>query len=146
MEANNSAIEMILNDLGESKGTSNDNSFATIEKYISEKFDDIALFHLKQKIVNEIKTELKIDQKHSIYNDAIYKNHIEFLSSEIIFLREELREKSLIIKSLMNQIDISKCNNDKLSFSYNIKLNNNPLNPFDNKKNLAKIHLFRLNP
>ena len=37
----------------------------------------------------------------------------------------------------MKQIEISKYNNDK-QFSNNIKLNNNPSNPFDNNKSFSK--------
>ena len=66
MEANNSAIDMILCDLHKSNDVSleNSNSFSTIEnieKYITDKFDEVKLSHLKLKIINEVKMDLKID-------------------------------------------------------------------------------------
>ena len=103
MEANNSAIDMILCDLDKSNDVSleNGNSFSTIEnieKYITDKFDEVKLSNLKFKIINEVKADLKKDHDLQFLNsnNFLYQKQIDSLSNEITFLREELKEKKLI--------------------------------------------------
>ena len=123
MEKNNNAIDMILKGLNDDE--SNDVNFdndtmatnpielnstiENMEKFIKEKYNEIAISHLKNNILEDVRKEIKESGKCT-YQDkecltTLLKQHIDFLISEVHFLREELREKNSFIKSLMVNID-----------------------------------------
>ena len=67
-----------------------------MEKYISEKYDEAALTHLKEQIVAELRKELsinncKLSDSSQVIN--VLNNQIDSFQSEIYFLREEIKEK-----------------------------------------------------
>ena len=77
--------------------TSN-NSLRKMEKYISEKYDEAALIHLKEQIVAELRKLLsinnyKLSDSSQVIN--VLNNQIDCLQSEICFLREEIKEKTI---------------------------------------------------
>ena len=63
----------------------------------------MALDHLRQKITEEVTTKLSKLQKTSPDHTKLFlmKSHIDSLESEIYFLREEIRQKNLLITSLI---------------------------------------------
>ena len=80
--------------------TSN-NSLRKMEKYISEKYDEAALIHLKEQIVAELRKVLsinnyKLSDSSQVIN--VLNNQIDCLQSEICFLREEIKEKNNLLK------------------------------------------------
>ena len=85
----------------------NSSHIKKIEDYVIEKYDEIALDHLRSKILKEVthKFEEQLNLT-KFYRPSIsetiglLKSHIETLESEVYFLRDELREKNVIIKSL----------------------------------------------
>ena len=100
--------------LRNTKTTSSDKSHINkIENYIDQKLDQEALKHLKLQILTEIKSDLDKDntniQKNEIQSprnnkyDLIreLRSHIQTLQSEVHFLREELKEKSILLQSLI---------------------------------------------
>ena len=100
--------------LRNTKTTSSDKSHINkIENYIDQKLDQEALKHLKLQISTEIKSDLDKDntniQKNKIQSprnnkyDLIreLRSHIQTLQSEVHFLREELKEKSILLQSLI---------------------------------------------
>ena len=74
------------------------------ENYISKKYDELALSHLKQQMLSEIREIIKYETDNAPKNDIAYlQKHIDTLTSEVYFLREELKEKNLLIKSILNK-------------------------------------------
>ena len=65
--------------------------------------------------MREIKNELNLKsaQNDSSHNEniALYKNEIDSLKSEIYFLRDEMKQKNVIIKNVLNmkQVQIKNC-------------------------------------
>ena len=97
--------------LRNTKTSSSDKShIAKIENYIDQKFDQAALKHLKFQILTEIKnglnknnTSIKKNGIQSPQNsdyDLIreLRSHIQTLQSEVHFLREELKEYSVLLR------------------------------------------------
>ena len=92
-------------------------SVTNIERY-DEKYDKDALNHLKAQIMREMKNELNLKsaQNDSSHNENIIallyeKNEIASLKSEIYFLRDEMKQKNVIIKNVLNmkQVQIKYC-------------------------------------
>ena len=138
MESNNNNIEMILNSLdmtnenvlqAEILTPNLDNSNSTInniENYINEKYDQIAISHLKNQIISEIKDIFKNQLTNGSQVNDLQK-HNAFLLNEVYFLREEVREKNYLIRTL-NQRTIEPENRCEC------RLNNN------------KVHYMKSNP
>ena len=76
-------------------------SINSIDNYINNKYDEIALSHLKQSILSEVHatTNEKIISIPKTDNVTYLQNHIDSLMSELYFLREELREKTTLLRS-----------------------------------------------
>ena len=74
-----------------------------IEDYISGKFHQTTLDHLKKQIVNEVAEEFKHCNKPVDLSGAIslLKSQIQSLESELQFLKEELKEKKFLVKSVV---------------------------------------------
>ena len=127
--------------LRNTKTSSSDKShIAKIENYIDQKFDQAALKYLKFQILTEIKNDLNKNntniKKNGIQSpqnsnyDLIreLRSHIQTLQSEVHFLREELKEKSVLLRSL---ITTSNSQRNKSSE----KTPENPLPNFPSKEN-----------
>ena len=82
-------------------------SINSIENYINNKYDEIALSHLKQSILSEVHATIneKIISIPKTDEVTYLQNHIDSLMSELYFLREELREKNNLIKILLNKTE-----------------------------------------
>ena len=92
--------------------SSNKSHITKIENYLDQKFDQAALKYLKFQVLTEIKydldknnTNIKKNGVQSLRNndyDLIkeFRSHILTLQSEVQFLREELKEKSVLLRSL----------------------------------------------
>ena len=67
---------------------------AKTEDYISKKYDEVALQHLKRELLKEINNEVSwksvVNSNESLVISL--KEHIESLQSETYFLREEIRQ------------------------------------------------------
>ena len=85
-------------------------SINSIENYINNKYDEIALSHLKQSILLEVHATInkKIISIPKADEVTYLQNHIDTLMSELYFLREELKEKNNLIKILLNKIEVIK--------------------------------------
>ena len=87
-------------------GPANDSHLKKMEEYISQQYDQAALTHLKNQIINEISKENcqnKLKNKAAGTYDiaSALRSQIETLESEIYFLRGEIKEKNTLIKSLI---------------------------------------------
>ena len=67
---------------------------AQTEDYISKKYDEVALQHLKRELLKEINNEVSCKSVVNSNESLVIslKEHIESLQSEIYFLREEIRQ------------------------------------------------------
>ena len=85
-------------------------SINSIENYINNKYDEIALSHLKQSILLEVRTTIneKIISIPKTNEVSYLQNHIDTLMSELYFLPEELKEKNHLIKILLNKTEVIK--------------------------------------
>ena len=114
MESNNNNIEMILNSLdmtnenvlqAEILTPNLDNSNSTInyiENYINEKYDQIAISHLKNQIISKIKDIFKNQLTNGSQVNDLQK-HNAFLVNEVYFLREEVRTLNKKFIRTLNQ-------------------------------------------
>ena len=80
-------------------------SITEIVNYIGKKYDELALSHLKQQMLSEIREIIKYETDNAPKNDITYlEKHTDTWTSEVyFFLREELKEKNLLIKSILNK-------------------------------------------
>ena len=76
-------------------------SINIIENYINSKYDEIALSHLKQSILSEVHNTInkKICSIPKTDEVSSLQNHFDTLMSELYFLREELKEKTTLLRS-----------------------------------------------
>ena len=74
-------------------------SIHSIENHINNKYDEIALSHLKQSIMLGFHTTIngKIISNPKTDKVTYLQNHIHTLISELYFLREGLKEKNNLI-------------------------------------------------
>ena len=81
-----------------------------IDNYINNKYDEIALSHLKQSMLSYVHatTNDKIIRIPKIDEVTNLQNHIDTLMSELYFLCEELKEKNNLIKILLNKTEVIK--------------------------------------
>ena len=60
--------------------------------------------HLKQQMLSQIREIIRYETDNAPKNDITYlEKHLDTLTSEVYFLREELKEKYLLIKSILNK-------------------------------------------
>ena len=73
----------------------------SIENYINNKYDEIALSHLKQSILSEVHATIneKIISIPKTDEATYLQNHIDTLMSELYFLREEMKKKITLLIS-----------------------------------------------
>ena len=89
------------------KKKSSINSINSIENYINKKYDEIALSQIKQSILSEVRNVVSTNISSNIpkIDRTIYlQKYIDSLTSEIFFLREELKEKNDLIKTFLNKL------------------------------------------
>ena len=95
-------------------------SINSIENYINNKYDEIALSHLKQSILSEVHATIneKIISITKTDEVTYLQNEIDTLMSELYFLREELREKNNLFTIFLNKTEeikhVNICNNKTL--------------------------------
>ena len=82
-----------------------DNSRTKLENYIDEKYDQVAIKYLKEKISNEVKQQFSPNNQGDKINAELVRSlreQIENLQSEICFLREEMKEKNTLLKMIIH--------------------------------------------
>ena len=99
-----------------------------IETYIIDKHQQNLISKLKEEIFNEIKPLMKNSIKKHSEGEIIasLKEHNNRLISNLYFLREEMKQKNMIINTLITKYDSVKT--DYHHSPYNA--NGNPFNPF----------------
>ena len=73
-----------------------ENSGTKLENYIDEKYVQVAIKYLKEKILNEVKQQFSASNRGDKTNAELVESlreQIENLQSEIFFLLEEMKEK-----------------------------------------------------
>ena len=82
-----------------------ENSCTKLENYIDEKYDEVVIKHLNRKILNEVKQQFSPTNQGNKINAKLVKSlreEMENLQSEIFFLREEMKEKSTLLKMIVH--------------------------------------------
>ena len=82
-----------------------ENSRTKLESYIDEKYDQVAIKYLKEKILNEVKQKFSSSYQEDKINAELVKSlreQIENLQTEISFLREEMKEKNTLLKMIIH--------------------------------------------
>ena len=81
-------------------------SINSIDNYINNKYDEIALSHLKQSILSEVHATIneKIISIPKTDEVAYLQNHIDSLMSELYILREDLREKTTLFRHFRTKL------------------------------------------
>ena len=100
----------------------NDSHIEKIESYIKGKFDEVAINHLKQKILADLKEQYQPSNTYHLDSSIInlLKDHKKSLESEIQFLRKEIKEKNTLISSLIP----SKILESKFCEANNLQISN----------------------
>ena len=101
----------------------NDSHIEKIESYIKGKFDEVAINHLKQKILADLKEQYQPSNTYHLDSSIInlLKDHKKSLESEIQFLRKEIKEKNTLISSLIPSkiLERKYCETNNLQTSNN---------------------------
>ena len=85
-----------------------ENSRTKLESYIDEKYDQVAIKYLKEKILNEVKQQFSASNRGDKTNAELVESlreQIENLQSEIFFLLEEMKEKNSLLKMIIHSKD-----------------------------------------
>ena len=73
--------------------------------------------HLKQQIFSEVREIIKFETDSAPKNDITHlEKYIDTLASEAYFLREELKEKNLLIKTILKKPE--SVNRDQRTLCY----------------------------
>ena len=104
-KALNSNSDLIVN---KENTPANDSHVTKIEEYLNQQYDHAALVHLKNQIMKEVSKEHENFRREIKRNSAgaheiisSLTSQIETLQSEVYFLRDELKERNTLIKSLI---------------------------------------------
>ena len=82
-----------------------DNSRTKLENFIDEKYDQVAIKYLKEKILNEVKQQFSPSNQGDKINAELVKSwrkQMENLQSEICFLLEEMKEKNTLLRMIIH--------------------------------------------
>ena len=79
-----------------------DKSRAELKNYVDEKYDQVAIKYLKEKILDDVKQQFFPCNQGDKINAELAKSlreQIENLQSELCFLREEMKEKKYFVEN-----------------------------------------------
>ena len=102
-QSKNNSDVAISNRSSPNRSSPSNSHIKKIEDYTNKKFHQTALDHLKKQIITEVTEEVKHCNKPVDLSGTIplLKSQIQSLESEVQFLREELKEKMFLVKSLV---------------------------------------------
>ena len=98
------------------KNKESESTISDIEDYINRKYDELAISSLKKELLQEVHLLIQKEENSII---SFLQNQNDHLLTEVNFLREEVKEKNIVIKRLM----------DNCRQNINCDVNNNQ-NPF----------------
>ena len=99
------------------KNKESESTISDIEDYINRKYDELAISSLKKELLQEVHLLIQKEEKSII---TFLENQNDHLLTEVDFLREEVKEKNIVIKKLMDNCrqNISRyVNNNQNPFS-----------------------------
>ena len=86
----------------------NDSHVTKIEEYLDQHYEQAVLVHLKNQIMKEVskerenyRREIKRNSQEAYEAISSLMSQIKTLQSEVHFLRDKLKQKNALIKSLM---------------------------------------------
>ena len=115
-------FSLLITPIKDTPCVSKTSTISKLENYIDENYDEAAKIQLKQAILREVKQQIPNETKERGHLDELLRslhNQISSLKSEIGFLREEVKEKNNVIRTLLRRNSCecngsSPCENPKL--------------------------------
>ena len=110
-KALNSNSDLLVNN---ENTPANGSHVTKIEEYLNQQYDHAALVHLKNQIMKEVSKERENFRREIKRNStgaheiiSSLTSQIETLQSEVYFLRDELKERNTLIKSLITRYTLT---------------------------------------
>ena len=102
------------------KNKENESTVSDIEDYVKKKYDELAISSLKKELLQEVQLLI---QKEENSISSFLQNQNDHLRTEVKFLREEVKEKTVIKKLMDNCRQNVNCDisNNQNPFSTNDK-------------------------
>ena len=118
----------------------NDSNIEKIKNYIKQKFNEVALNLLKNQTIKELALEMynKSIETTNPNSFSLLKEHVNGVENEIYFLRDELRVKNDLIKSLFS---LKSAENSVVIQKSDTIYPKNPLNEMQKEKKNANKNL-----
>ena len=118
----------------------NDSNIEKIKNYIKQKFNEVALNLPKNQTIKELALEMynKSIETTNPNSFSLLKEHVNGVENEIYFLRDELRVKNDLIKSLFS---LKSAENSVVIQTSDTIYPKNPLNEMQKEKKNANKNL-----
>ena len=84
------------------KNKESESTISDIEDFINKKYDKLAISSLKKELLQEVHLLIQKEENSII---SFLKNQNDHLLTEVNFLREEVKEKNIVIKNLWITVD-----------------------------------------
>ena len=104
----------------------NDSHVTKIEEYLNQYYNHVKLVHLKNQIMKQVSKERENYRREIECNSpgayeviSSLRSQIETLQSEVYFLRDELKEKTTLIKSLIAPYTLTTEHKEHKTTKYN---------------------------
>ena len=81
------------------KNKESESTISDIEDYINRKYDELAISSLKKELLQEVHLLIQKEENSII---SFLQNKNDHLLTEVNFVREEVKEKNIVIKRLMD--------------------------------------------
>ena len=97
-------FSLLITPVKDTPSISKTSTISKLENYIDENYDEAATIQLKQAILREAKQQLPNETKEKGHLDDLRRslhNQISSLKSEMAFLREEVKAKNNVIRTLL---------------------------------------------
>ena len=118
------SLSLLTTPVEDTPSISKTSTVSKLENYIDENYDEAAKIKLKQAILRKVKQQLPNDTNEKGDLDEFLRslyNKISSLKSEIGFLREEVKEKNSVIRTLLRR---NSCECKSSSSCESLKLDN----------------------
>ena len=105
-------FSLLTTPIKDTPSISKTSTISKLENYIDENYDEAAKIQLKQAILRKVKQQIPNETKEKGHLDELLRslhNQISSLKSEIGFLREEVKEKNNVIRTLLRR-NSCECN------------------------------------
>ena len=103
-------FSLLTTPIKDTPSISKTSSISKLENYINENYDEAAKIQLKQAILREVKHQLPNETKEKGHIDELLRSlhsQISSLKSEIGFIREEVKEKTMSLEQCSDETPVN---------------------------------------